>query len=73
MNLYTYFTTNVLGTLTETLGVENHHMDVVVVLVGLAGAVVFASWPRLGLCIAVFRIVPSHEPIQSPCGVFAPR
>ena len=41
--------------------------------VGIAGAVVVAPGPVLDLCNAVFKVVPSLEPIESPYGVFAPR
>ena len=39
MDLYTYLTTNVLNTFAETLGIGDHHMDVVVVVVGAVGVV----------------------------------
>ena len=44
-------------------------MDVVVDIVG---AVVVAPVPEVGLCIAVFKVVPSLDLTESPCGVFAP-
>ena len=51
MHQYTYLIANVLNTLTETLGIRNYHVDVVVAVVG---AGVIAPRPQLSLCIAVF-------------------
>ena len=55
--------------LSETLSRGSHHVDVVLVVVS---AVVVAQGPWLDLSIAVFQVVISLEPIESPCGVFAP-
>ena len=68
MDLYTYITTNVLDTFTETLGIRYHHVDVIVV--GVVGAGV--TIPGSGLYVAVFMVVLSFMSVEGPGIVFAP-
>ena len=70
MHLCTYLVTDVLNTHAETFSIGNHYVDVIVVIISVVGAVVVATRPRLGL--NVFEVVPSLEPVESQCRVFAP-
>ena len=45
-------------------------MDVVVV--GIIGASFITAGPRVGLCVAVFKVVCSFKSVEGSCGVFAP-
>ena len=71
MELYTYLTTDVLDTVTETLSVGNLNLDVVMVA-GVFGAGVITPEAEMGLCIAVFKVVSGFKPIVGLCRVFAP-
>ena len=61
--------------LAETFGIRNYHVDVVVTVVmavvGVIGTGIVTLGPGLGLCVAVFKDVPSLESIEHPCGAFA--
>ena len=72
MDLDTYLTTNVLDTFGETLGMGNHHMDVAVVVIGVFGVDVLIPATDMGLCIPVFKVLPSFKPIESLCWISAP-
>ena len=53
MDLDTYLTTNVLDTLVETFGKGYHHVDVIVVVIGVTGAVV--ATPGIGMaCVFLY-------------------
>ena len=69
MHLYTYLIANILNTFEETLGIRNHHVDV---LVAVVGAGVIANRPGFGLCVTVFEVVTSLESTDHPHGVSAP-
>ena len=63
MVLYTYLTLNVLDTFAEILAIGNHHVDLVLVVVGV---IVVSPGPELGLSVAVCEAGPSLESIKSP-------
>ena len=57
MDLDTYLTTNVLDTFAKTLVIRCHYLDVIVVVVGVVGAVVTTPGTGMGLCVAIFMVV----------------
>ena len=65
MDLFTYLTTDIPDSFTETLSIGNHHVDIVVAVVSVMGAVVVAPELVLGLYIAIFEVVASLKPIES--------
>ena len=60
--MYTIPSTTVnLNIFAENLGVGNHHMDVVVAVVGALSGVGITLGLRLGLCTTLFDILPGCE------------
>ena len=68
MDQDTYLAMNVLDTFTETLGIMSYDVDVIVVI----GFSVTTPGTGMGMCIAIFMIIPGFKSIEGPCGVFAP-
>ena len=72
MDLHSYLTTNDLDTFAETLSIRYHHVNVIVVVVGLVVAGVIPCGTDMGLCFAIFMVVPGFKSIKGLCWVFAP-
>ena len=72
MDLDHYLTASFLDTFAETLGTRYHNVDVIViVVVGVIGAHITVPGNGVGLCVAIFMVVPGYKSVERPCGVFA--